>query len=69
MQGKKGENELLHEAGVPGAVAQAPIGYDSERCMNSNVSVGRKALEHAAACLPDLVRGSQNLPLHSHDRR
>jgi integrase len=46
---------LLHEAGVPAAVAQALIGHDSEAMHELYVSVGREALERAAASLPDLV--------------
>jgi integrase len=45
---------LLHQAGVPAAVAQAMIGHDSEAIHQLYVSVGRKALEQAAASLPDL---------------
>lgn len=45
---------LLHQAGVPAAVAQAMIGHDSEAIHQHYVSVGRKALEQAAASLPDL---------------
>jgi integrase len=46
---------LLHEAGVPAAVARALIGHDSEAMHQLYVSVGREALEQAAATLPDLV--------------
>ncbi|MGA8660038.1 MAG: site-specific integrase [Chthoniobacterales bacterium] len=45
---------LLHQAGVPAAVAQALIGHDSEAIHQHYVSVGREALEKAAASLPDL---------------
>jgi integrase len=45
---------LLHQAGVPAAVAQAMIGHDSEAIHQQYVSVGREALEQAAASLPDL---------------
>jgi integrase len=45
---------LLHQAGVPAAVAQAMIGHDSEAIHQHYVSVGRTALEQAAASLPDL---------------
>ena len=45
---------LLHHAGVPAAVAQAMIGHDSEAMHQHYVSVGREALERAAASLPDL---------------
>ena len=46
---------LLHEAGVPAAVARALIEHDSEAMHQLYVSVGREALEQAAATLPDLV--------------
>src|ERR1700747_2118983 len=39
---------LLHEAGVPAAVAQALIGHDSKAMHELYVSVGREALEKAA---------------------
>jgi integrase len=45
---------LLHQAGFPTAVAQAMIGHDSEAIHQHYVSVGRTALEQAAAHLPDL---------------
>ena len=45
---------LLHEAGVPAAVAQALIGHDSKAMHELNVSVGREALEKAAAPLPEI---------------
>ena len=45
---------LLHQAGVPAAVAQAMIGHDSEAIHQQYVSVGRTVLEQAAASLPDL---------------
>ena len=45
---------LLHEAGVPAAVAQALIGHDSEAMHELYVSVGREALEKAAAALPEI---------------
>jgi integrase len=45
---------LLHQAGVPAAVAQAMIGHDSEAIHQHYISVGREALEQAAASLPDL---------------
>jgi len=44
----------LHEAGVPAAVAQALIGHDSEAMHELYVSVGREALEKAAAALPEI---------------
>jgi integrase len=45
---------LLHQAGIPAAVAQALIGHDSEAMHQHYISVGREALERAAASLPDL---------------
>jgi len=45
---------LLHEAGVPAAVAQALIGHDSKAMHELYVSVGREALEKAAAALPEI---------------
>ena len=45
---------LLHEAGVPAAVAQAFIGHDSEEIHRVYVNVGRETLEKAAAALPAL---------------
>jgi integrase len=42
---------LLHEAGVPSAVAQALIGHDSEAM---HESVGPEALEKATAALPEI---------------
>jgi integrase len=45
---------LLHEAGVPAAVAQALIGHDSAAMHDLYVSVGRPALENAAASLPSI---------------
>jgi integrase len=46
---------LLHEAGVPAAVAQALIGHDSKAMHELYVSVGQEALQRAAASLPDVV--------------
>ena len=49
---------LLHEAGVPDALAQELIGESgtiAKRRTNCNVSVGREAFERAATSLPDLV--------------
>ena len=43
---------LLHEAGVPGAVAQALIGHDSEAIHEHYINVGRDALQKAAAVFP-----------------
>jgi len=45
---------ILHEAGVPAAVAQALIGHDSEAMHELYVSVGREALQKAAAALPEI---------------
>lgn len=45
---------MLHQAGVPAAVAQAMIGHDSEAIHEQYVSVGLEALEQAAASLPEL---------------
>ena len=45
---------FLHEAKIPGAVAQALIGHDSEAIHQLYVSVGAEALERAAASLPDI---------------
>jgi integrase len=40
---------ILHDAGVPAAVAQGLIGHDSEAMHELHVSVGREALQKAAA--------------------
>jgi len=45
---------LLHEAGIPQAVAQALIGHDSAAMHEVYISVGRQALEKAVAALPEL---------------
>ena len=45
---------MLHEAGIPAAVAQELIGHDSEEAHRLYVNVGREALEKAAASLPVL---------------
>jgi integrase len=45
---------ILHEAGVPAAVAQALIGHDSEAMHELYVSVGSEALQKAAAALPEI---------------
>jgi integrase len=45
---------ILHEAGVPAAVAQALIGHDSEAMHELYVSVGREALQKAAEALPEI---------------
>jgi integrase len=45
---------LLHEAGIPAAVAQALIGHDSEAVHELYISVGREALQKAADALPKL---------------
>jgi integrase len=46
---------LLHEAGVPQAIAQAFIGHDSPAMHEIYVAVGGEALEKAAAAFPDLL--------------
>jgi integrase len=46
---------LLHEAGIPAAVAQALIGHDSEAMHELYINVGRQALEKAAAALPAVI--------------
>jgi integrase len=43
---------LLHEAGIPAAVAQAVIGHDSEAVHQQYISVGREALQKAVDALP-----------------
>jgi integrase len=45
---------LLHERGIPSAVAQAFIGHDSPDVHDGYISVGRTALELAAATLPEI---------------
>ncbi len=45
---------LLHEAGVPAAVAQALIGHDSEEIHKIYVKVGSDSLRQAADKLPDV---------------
>jgi len=45
---------LLHEANVPGAVAQALIGHDSEAVHENYISVGMEAVRQAAGRLPAL---------------
>jgi integrase len=45
---------LLHEAGIPAAVAQTLIGHDSEQMHEIYVSVGREALKKAVAALPEV---------------
>ena len=45
---------LLHEAGIPAAVAQTLIGHDDEATHALYVNVGREAMERAAAVMPDL---------------
>jgi integrase len=45
---------ILHEAGVPAAVARALIGHDSEAVHELYVSVGREALQKATAALPEI---------------
>ncbi len=46
---------LLHEAGIPAAVAQELIGHDSAEVHRLYVNVGREAMEQAAAAFPELV--------------
>jgi integrase len=46
---------LLHEAGIPAAVAQAPIGHDSEAMHELYINVGREALLKAANALPEVA--------------
>jgi site-specific recombinase XerD len=46
---------LLHEAGIPQAVAQALIGHDSAAVHEVYISVGREALVKAAASFPDVL--------------
>jgi integrase len=46
---------LLHEAGIPAAVAQSLIGHDDSATHNLYVNVGREALEKAAAALPEIL--------------
>jgi integrase len=45
---------LLHEAGIPAAVAQALIGHDSEQTHEIYISVGPEALKRAVAALPEV---------------
>jgi integrase len=45
---------LLHEGGIPSAVAQAFIGHDSPDVHDGYISVGRAALELAASALPEI---------------
>ena len=45
---------LLHEAGVPAAVARALIGHDGKAVHELYVSVSREALEKVAAALPEI---------------
>lgn len=45
---------LLHEAGIPAAVAQELIGHDSETMHRLYVNVGREAMEKAAATFPEV---------------
>ncbi len=51
---RRAATTLLHEAGIPAAVAQALIGHDSAAIHEIYISVGREALEKAAAALPEL---------------
>jgi integrase len=45
---------LLHEAGVPQAVAQALIGHDSAAMHEIYISVGREACDEAMSKLPEV---------------
>lgn len=45
---------LLHEAGIPAAVAQSLIGHDDAATHALYVNVGREAMEKAAATLPEI---------------
>jgi integrase len=49
---------LLHEAGIPAAVAQELIGHDSEAIHQTYINVGNEALKEAAESLAqiDLVQ-------------
>jgi len=51
---RKTATTILHDAGVPSAVAQALIGHDSEAMHELYVSVGHEALQKAAAALPEI---------------
>jgi integrase len=46
---------LLHEGGVPAAVAQALIGHDSEAIHQHYIGVGLEALKKAADSFPDVL--------------
>lgn len=46
---------LLHEAGIPAAVAQEWIGHDSEEIHNVYVKIGRESLQNASKALPDIT--------------
>jgi len=46
---------LLHEAGVPAAVAQEFIGHDSEAVHKAYLKIGDKALKEASETLPNLL--------------
>ena len=45
---------MLHNAGVPMAVAQALTGHDSEAMHQLYISIGREALVDAATKLPNV---------------
>jgi hypothetical protein len=45
---------MLHNAGVPMAVAQALTGHDSEAMHQLYISIGREALVDAAKKLPNV---------------
>jgi site-specific recombinase XerD len=46
---------VLHEGGVPAAVAQALIGHDSEASHQIYVTVGDEALLKASTVFPDIT--------------
>jgi integrase len=51
---RRSATTFMHEAGIPQAVVQAMIGHDSAAVHDLYISVGRDALEKAAAALPEL---------------
>lgn len=46
---------LLHDAGIPAAVAQEWIGHDSDEVHNVYVKIGRESLRAASKALPDIT--------------
>jgi hypothetical protein len=54
---------LLHEGGVPSAVAQALIGHDTEAMHELYISVGREALEKARQLFPRSEGSVEKPPL------